>query len=145
MKWRAKIVPLLGALLLFLACGGAEQVEKEKIDLREVERVLQVKFPAGSEAVGMMKSEERDRLIRLKVTMPAEALTEFLESAPIARDDFSERRRFFLGPDTGWWDPSKPAALPTGQAKLENGSVVNMGIDRSNASRATVYLLWHET
>lgn len=145
MKWRATIVPLLGALLLFLACGGAEQVEKEKIDLREVERVLQVKFPAGSEAVGMMKSEERDRLIRLKVTMPSAALTEFLESGPIARDDFSERRRFFLGPDIDWWDPSKPAALPTGQAKLENGSVVNMGVDRSDASRATVYLLWHET
>lgn len=131
--------------LAWMSCGGAEQVAKDKISLPEWEAVMHVKFPPGTEALGLMKMEERDKLVRLKVRMPAAAWPEFLKNSPIDERDLTDKRRFFLGPDEEWWDPSKPASLPTAQGRLENGSVVNIGVDQSDNSYATVYLLWHET
>lgn len=137
---------LLSAIVLVsMSCGGAEQVAKNDIVLSDWETVMHVKFPPGTEALGLMKVEERDDLVRLKVRMPAAAWPEFLKSAPIDEQDLTEKRRFFLGPDEEWWDPSKPASLPTAQARLENGSVLNIGVDRGDSQFATVYLLWHET
>lgn len=118
---------------------------KDKISLSEWETTMHVKFPPGTEALGLMKLEERDSLVRLKVKMPAAAWPEFLGNAPIDEQDLTDKRRFFLGPDEEWWDPSKPASLPTAQARLANGSVVNIGVDQSGGETVIVYLLWHET
>lgn len=137
---------LLSAFVLAsMSCGGAEQVAKNDIVLSDWETVMHVKFPPGTEALGLMKLEERDSLVRLKVKMPAAAWPEFLGNAPIDEQDLTDKRRFFLGPDEEWWDPSKPASLPTAQARLANGSVVNIGVDQSGGETVIVYLLWHET
>lgn len=132
-------------LLAWMSCGGAEQVAKDKISLSEWETGMHVKFPPGTEVLGLMKMEERDRMVRLKVRMPSAEWSAFLQNAPIDEQDLTDKRRFFLGPDEEWWDPSKPPSLPTAQGRLANGSVVNIGVDQSDSAYTTVYLLWHET
>ncbi len=118
---------------------------RDKIVLSDWEKTMHVKFPAGTEALGLMQLDERDRMVRLKVKMPAAAWPEFLANAPIDERDLTDKRRFFLGPDKDWWDPSKPPSVPTAQARLENGSILNIGVDQSNGKDAIVYLFWHET
>lgn len=132
-------------LLLSISCGGTRPMEKENISLTEWEKTMHVTFPSGTEALGLMKVEERDRLVRLKVSIPANSWPEFLKNSPIEEEDLTDKRRFFLGPDKEWWNPSKPDSLPTAQGRLENGSVLNVGVDQSNSERFTVYLVWHET
>lgn len=66
-------------------------------------------------------------------------------SPSLAQVDFTEDKRYLLGPDEGWWDPERPASLPTAQAALPNGEYLNVGADRGDQARIVVYLMWHQT
>lgn len=142
---RLRVTLVCLAIIAFAGCGMEEQVKPEEISLSEWEPLMQVRFPPGSVALGLQQMGGGERLVRLKVSMPAEQWPAFLTSAPIDATALSDRRRILLGPDEDWWDPSKPASLPTAQARLENGSVLNVGSHEDPSGTVIVYLLWHET
>ena len=69
----------------------------------------------------------------------------FLSHAPLSEIDFSEDKRYLLGPDDDWWDPERPESPPTAQAALPNAEFLNVGVDRSDPARFVLYLMWHQT
>jgi hypothetical protein len=133
------------AMFFLAGCGVNEDMKPQNISLAEWETVMEVKFPPESAPLGMQKLDGRDRLVRLKVTMPASQWPAFLESTQIDPEDLTDRARFFLGPDEDFWDPSAPPKLPTAQRRLDNGSVLNLGFHEDSPETVVVYLVWHET
>jgi len=138
------ILPLLLALV---ACDGASDKGTgtvNTINLSDWERKMHVTFPAGTRTLGLRVAPGMDDAAYLKVSMPVQAWGKFLEESPVDSQDLDNAKRFFLGDDNDWWDPGKPAKLPTAQATLPNGSVINLGVDLSGVTEATVYLMWYE-
>ena len=138
---------ILSLLLALVACDGASDKgtgTMNTINLSEWERKMHVTFPEDTRALGLRVEPGMDDAAYLKVRMPVRAWEKFLEGSPVDPQDLDTAKRFFLGDDDDWWDPGKPAELPTAQANLPDGSVLNLGVDLSGATEATVYLMWHQ-
>lgn len=138
---------VLSLLLVLVACDGSGERETSTmntINLPDWESKMHVTFPEGTQPLGLRVEPGMDDAAYLKVNIPMQAWEKFLEESPVHPQDLDNAKRFFLGDDKDWWDPGKPVELPTAQASLPNGSVVNLGVDLSGTTEATVYLMWHE-
>ena len=141
-----KITVLL-LLFVLVACNGANDKETRImsiINLPDWERKMHVIFPDNTEALGLKVEPGIDEATYLKVRIPKYVWESFLEESPVHLEDMDNAKRFFLGTDSDWWDPSKPVELPTAQASLPDGSIINIGVDLSKTSDAIIYLMWHE-
>ena len=134
----------LALLLLPAGCSDADLSGSNGIDLAKWETRMQVRFPNGATPTGIQMETGMDNAVYLKVQMPAAAWPRFVETSPVNPLDLSDEKRFFLGPDNGWWDPGQRKKVPTGQASLPDGSVLNMGVYSDGTDRVDVYLMWHE-
>lgn len=144
---KIKRAAVLSLLLVLATCNESMDMNanaRNDIRLSDWEVRMKVRFPENTEALGLREEPGRDDMVYLKVRMPKQAWAGFLEKSSVHPDDLDNAKRFFLGQDRDWWDPGKPAELPTAQASLPDGSVLNLGVDLSGATEATVYLRWHE-
>ncbi|WP_133513008.1 hypothetical protein [Candidatus Thiosymbion oneisti] len=113
--------------------------------LDELAAKLGLRFPADTELLGVRSEQGMDDALFAKVTFGAQGWAAFVLSASLTEADFTEDKRYLLGPDEDWWDPERPASLPTAQAALPNAEYLNVGVDRGDGARILVYLMWHQT
>lgn len=106
---------------------------------------LSLTFPEGTKLRSVREESGMDSAVFAKLEFDAQQWDEFLADSPFADEPFTDEKRYLLGPDNGWWDPKKPKLLPTAQAQLPGGKVLNLGVDRGDQVRIVVYLVWHET
>jgi hypothetical protein len=131
--------------MILIGCNVGGNQNANEVRLADWEAKLGVEFPASAKALGLETMSGMDDAVRIKVEMSRTDYPAFLESTSIPQEEIDESRRFHLGPDNDWWDPSRPSSLPTGQVILENSSVLNVGADLSDSEKAVVYIFWHQT
>jgi hypothetical protein len=86
-----------------------------------------------------------DDLLRFKVEIAPADLASFLASSPVPGDAFEPGEGGLLGPDQGFWDPSRCKRLRTGQKILPGQRALNIGIDDGAADVVTLYIVNHGT
>ena len=97
-------------LLMLLSVGcveiydnETEKMNKNTINLSDLEPRFNMKFPDNSEVLGYRFSPGRDDLAYLKVSIPKQYLKDFLQNSPLqGEDDLDNAKRFFLGKDDDW-------------------------------------------
>lgn len=104
-----------------------------------------INFPSGTRFLGVRETVGLDDAIFLKIEFDKEQWDHFIATSLLQDEEFSDERRYLLGPNEGWWDPERPQALPTAQAYLPQSKVLNMGVDRSDPTKIVIYLMWHGT
>jgi hypothetical protein len=157
-----RFVPRLGlalllaaavALSLAAACtkgsdrrGGDPEMNAEKTESAEsLGRELGVSLPANARVVGVHREAGIDGLIAVKIELPTADARAVLDSSPIDKAAMRPGSRGFLGPDRdNWWDPSKAPGLRTGQAPLDGGRFLNIGVSERGAT-TFLYLVTHGT
>ena len=144
-----KICNIICMVLLILLAGCSGGHDKEvtgsgEIDLSKWETRMRVRFPNGTTPKGIRLETGMDNAVYLKVQMPTVAWPRFVETSPVDPVDLSDEKRFFLEPDIDWWDPGQRKKVPTAQALLPDGSVLNMGFYSDGSDLVDVYLMWHE-
>lgn len=125
--------------------GGSATTEVTAEQLAECAQRMQVVFPGGTQAVGLRRDSDPVQAIYLKVRMSADDWRAFLRSTPLSEYELTEEQRIVFLPDKDWWDPSKPALLPTAQMRLADGTVLNIGKAEGASGEVVVYLLWYES
>ena len=146
--WSAPSALLLAACLLILGCHDREAPHLEPTSgaaLQQLSAKLGFAIPSGAEILGISDERGLDDATFAKLRLGSEDWSRFLAAAELSDGDFSEDRRYLLGPDTQWWDPSRPPSLRTAQKQLPNGEFLNVGVDPSGADGVRVYLMWHQT
>lgn len=140
MRW-ALLVPLL---LILIGCEVGTP-EAKGMTLDELSDKLGLTFPQGTELLAVSSESGIDDALFAKLSMAPESWSAFLSEVPLTEADFSEDKRYLLGPNDGSWAPEQPSSLPTAQAGLANNEFLNVGVDRSDPARLIVYLMWHQT
>lgn len=83
----------------------------------------------------------------MSLTFPPFAAVEAIRNKTFQLEpsDFSEEKRYPLGPDRGWWNPNALGSLPTAQVMFDNGMVLNLAYQDIEENRVTVFLVIHGT
>lgn len=142
---------LLAGALLILGLSGCDGrgdrtgVVMSDERLADLAGKMRLTLPPDIRVLGVRELGGLDDAVFLKIEFVKEQWDPFLAASPMRDEEFSEERRYLLGPDEGWWDPGRPQALPTAQVYLPRGEVLNMGVDRSDPAKIVVYLMWHQT
>ena len=113
--------------------------------LKQIGARIGLSFPPSSRLQFTNDERGLDDAVRVKVTMTASDYEGFIASSPLSGAPLALEKRFFLGKNQGAWDPEAPKELPTGQVRLPNASVLNLGVDRSGGGQVVVFVFWHET
>lgn len=146
-KNRLTGVVLLLLMFALVACDKVNDKETKvmnTINLSDWEHKMHLIFPDNTIALGLMENPGMDEVAYLKVSIPKHSWKDFIGSSLFHLEDMENEKRFFLGTDNEWWNPGEPVDLPTAQASLPDGSIVNVGVDLSKTSDAIIYLMWHE-
>ncbi len=106
---------------------------------------MRVTFPKSTRPIGIWYQYGMDDAICLKIEIAKSDLGVFIRESPLSNEKLENDWRFLLEPDKGWWDPSKPKILLSGQAGLPNAQFLNIGIDYLPDDKVIIYLMWHET
>ena len=101
-------------------------------------------FPPSARLLGVAREAGIDGLVMFKVELPRRDLPVFLASCSIPADGFERGEAGLLGPDQGFWDPSRAAHLMTGQAR-RNARATNVGVDDGRPDVAVLYIVNHGT
>jgi hypothetical protein len=83
--------------------------------------------------------------VRFKVELEPGDLAAFLATSPVSADAFEPGAGGLLGPDQGFWDPSRAIHLRTGQAIVANHRALNIGVDDGRPRLVFVYIVNHGT
>lgn len=140
-------ITLLLLMFAIVACDKVDDKETKimnTINLSNWENKMHITFPENTITLGLIENLGMDEIVYLKVSIPKYSWKDFIGSSLLHLEDMDNEKRFFLGTDNEWWNPSEPVDLPTAQASLPDGSIVNIGVDLSKASDAIIYLMWHE-
>jgi hypothetical protein len=154
-----EIVVMMGALTIGVLSTGCDRNASNQSNrtggdpnmtqndqLERLTKTLAVRFPEGTRVVAMRGDESGpDHMLQAKLQFPSAGLDAFIASTPLAGELFDDSRRYLLGPDDGWWDPSAPATLPTASAELPGAKVLHLGTDKSDPESVTLYIVCHET
>lgn len=141
---RARCWVLISLLLAVASCDrGAPDVSD--ISLDELSAKLGLWFPADTVLLEVRAERGLDDALFAKIAFRVGGWGRFVRSASLSEADFTEDKRYLLGPDVGAWDPERPVSLPTAQSQLSNGAYLNIGVDRHDPIQVFVYLMWHET
>ncbi|MBU4263925.1 MAG: hypothetical protein KKC76_18875 [Proteobacteria bacterium] len=141
---------LISAWLALLLSGCGDSAAQKEIRMNDKKTTvlaakMQLVLPPNAVILGIRETNGLDNSAFLKVQFDKDQWDQFLDASPLRSEEFSDERRYLLGPNDGWWDPERPKVLPTAQAHLAEGKVLNMGVDQSDTSKVVVYLMWHET
>jgi hypothetical protein len=104
-----------------------------------------VQFPAGARLVGSAREDGIDDLLRFKVEVRPADLAAFLSTSPVPSDALESGEGGLLGPDQGFWDPSRAKRLRTGQKILPGQRALNIGIDDGRTDVVFIYVVNHGT
>jgi hypothetical protein len=145
---RALIVAGAAALLASLGCARGRQAAvpaEGQATLAALGHEVGLTFPASARLVGVSRERGIDDLVRFKVELPRADLASFLAAAPVPADAYEPGDGGFLGPDQGFWDPSRAVSLRTGQTIRDNHRTLNIGVAEAGPGRAAVYIVEHGT
>lgn len=122
------------------------QMKSPAADLKlQLQQESGISLPDDAEVIRFEKIAGSDLLIRSQVVLDKAAFESWLATFELKAGDFSEEKRYLLGPDTGWWDPTSVDSLPTAQVMFENGTVLNLAYSDIDANQVKVYLVFHGT
>lgn len=110
----------------------------------DLSRELGVVLPAGARVVGVHREAGIDSLVSVKIEMATEEARAFLQASPVKAEAMRAGTRGFLGPNHDSWDPSHAPGLRTGQARLDGGRVLNIGVSERGAV-TVLYIVAHGT
>ena len=114
--------------------------------ITSLSKKIGIALPADTEVLHLSDDDEGiDGMIRAKLSMTPNQWKSVVAATPLSKEEFTEQKRYQLGPDGGDWDPQRKRKLPTAQAELADAKVIYAGVDESDAERTVVYLVWHET
>ena len=102
-------------------------------------------FPSTARVVGIERQELGEGHVRAKLVMSANEWALFSTKIPIANEAMDSGTGGFLGQDRGWWDPHAARRLRTGQVQRLPGVYLNIGVDDSDPTAVSVYILQHGT
>lgn len=112
--------------------------------LSELATEVGLSFPPSSRLLGVSRERGIDDLVMFKIELPRRDLASFLATCPVPADAFEEGSAGFLGPDEGFWDPSKALHLRTGQI-VRHSRATNVGVDDGRPDVAILYIVDHGT
>jgi len=112
--------------------------------LAELGTEVGLAFPPSSRLLGVSRENGMDDLVMFKVELPRRDLASFLATCPVPADEFEEGSAGLLGPDQGFWDPSKALHLRTGQI-VRHARATNVGVDDGRPEIAILYIVDHGT
>ncbi|WP_020586776.1 hypothetical protein [Desulfobacter curvatus] len=144
---RTFVFLIWAVLVVVVGCGNntpATGKDSKGFDLTLWEKKFSVQFPKTVQVIGVRTEAGMDDAIYLKIRISSADWPKFLQTSPIDPRDLSDDKRFFLGPDWQWWDPGKQTSVPTAQAFLEDGNVLNMGYRQNPKGSTDVYLMWYQ-
>jgi hypothetical protein len=119
------------------------EVNHPAATLEQLAREAGVQLPPAARLIGSARERGIDDLLRFKVEIPAAALPAFLATSPVSADAFESGEGGLLGPDQGFWDPSRAQRLRTGQQLLPGQRALNIGIDDGRPDVVTLYIVNH--
>lgn len=126
-----------------------ERTTVSPAELKECERVMQLKFPETSRPEGIFGMRWLDTVLNLKVSMNRGDVEEFLENSPFADTNLDAGFRHVLkhDGDPDWWDPDTVQRFESGAATIEDDGVAELRIliSHDDPQRALVYLTWFDT
>jgi hypothetical protein len=136
------------AVLLACSCNSGENTMNtatQSDQLLEIESYTGLKFPQDSKLIYYEREMESDALIRAKFSFTPSQWQTFSKQLPMDPDTFEDEQRYLLGANSSNWNPQDTKQLPTSQALLPDGQVLDVGVDRTNPERFVVFLVWHRT
>lgn len=158
------IIPLLVAALLgSAACGKKQEAdiattgvaptgnerqteESPPANLKsKLQEAAGITLPADAVVDHYEKVSGSDLLIRSQLSLDKSSFANWLASLQLQMEDFADEKRYLLGPDAGWWDPSSRDILPTAQVMFDNGTVLNLAYQEIGENRLKVFLVFHGT
>ncbi|ARU54501.1 hypothetical protein OLMES_0397 [Oleiphilus messinensis] len=146
-KWRNSIFCIL-LIVSFIGCGNSNVSGSfDGDDLTALGNQWHLSFPRNISILGFYKEDDgraMDSMVQLLLKMDAQDVEQFISDSPFANLELSNENRGKLGADYKWWQPSKVANLRSAQVNLNNGEVLNIGIDSSLKDKAVIYLFWYE-
>jgi len=104
---------------------------------------LGLQLPPGTRIIGASASTDGDGQIRAKLEMPAALVPGFVAKANIP--GLEDADADLLGPDEGFWDPHRAAALRYGQTQVSGARFLHVAIDDARPQTAVVYVMLHGT
>ena len=103
-------------------------------------------FPTGTKALGYKEEPGLDRSIYLKLQIPRNELSTFLNASPFARIQLDrDIKAIDHGIDEDWWRPDSVKHFMSGQALLPDAKFVDVLVDLDAKETVILYLEWHET
>ncbi len=141
-------LPLLFPMTLECQRKGPDVTEQrhrtEAPTLSSLAHETGITFPPSARLVGAARESGIDDLVRFKVELNSGDLPAFLAKSPVPPDAFEPGEGGLLGPDEGFWNPSRAAHLRTGQVIRKPQRALNIGID-DGPQVVVLYIVEHGT
>lgn len=151
-------IPFAIAVLLAISAGGTSchkkgedtrgvpgERDQSRATLAQLAHETGLRFPPSARLVGSAREDGIDDLLRFKVQISPAELAAFLAASPVPAAAFESGEGGLLGPDQGFWDPSRAKHLRTGQKILPGQRALNIGIDDGRADVVALYIVNHGT
>jgi len=122
----------------------SREAKPASASLDDLGREVGLTFPASARLIGFNRENGMDDYLQFKVEIDAPDLPNFQASSPIPEAAMEPGERGLLGPDQGFWDPSRAKNLRTGQKSLPNARALNIGLAK-NGAKASLYIVNHGT
>jgi hypothetical protein len=110
-----------------------------------LESITGIPLPQNTQVLHWEEVSGSDKLVRAVLAMGRADFHQWTSGYNLAADDFSNERRYLLGPNTGWWDVNIPSSLPTAQIMFDNSTALNVAYTETSNDQFKVYWLFHGT
>lgn len=124
--------------------NSAVQTNSDEFKL-QLQQESGLTFPVEAIVTHYEKVSGSDLLIRSQLHLPKTIFANWISSYQLSLSDFSEEKRYLLGPDSEGWDPSSAGDLLTAQVMFDNGMVLNLAYQNVAADQVKIYLVLHGT
>lgn len=104
---------------------------------------LQVPLPAEATVLGVEHQQGMDDMVRAKIAVPRAHFTDFRRRIPVPPAAMEDKAGALLGTGPSWWAPDPSTRV--GQAPLDAGRVLHLGIEDTGKPTVLVYLVNHGT
>ena len=120
------------------------ETESASASLDDLGREVGLKFPPSARLIGFNRENGMDDYLQFKVEIDAADFPKFQASSPVPEAVMEPGEGGLLGPDQGFWDPSRAKDLRTGQKSLPNARALNIGV-AENGAKVSLYIVNHGT
>jgi hypothetical protein len=112
-------------------------------DLATLEKEVGIPLPADTRVLWVERQSGMDDMVRTKLQMSRRAFATLADKLPVKPKDLRPGAGR-LGTDREGWDPHATPGLRSGQAALDDGRYLNVGVADDGAT-VTVFLMNHGT